>query len=528
MSVENVNRTAPIGQIEGAYFAFDVLAHPAKLVTLGALALDPAREFSPGELRNEVNRLQGESPGWQFTHLDSAPFGYCEGPLERAGLVVISRKYANGQNRTVRITDYGVTLGLSIVGALLPIAARSRTPPIQEILSTPYQSSAGGSMLRIAFYRALLQAGDAGLTTPTLAEYCKAPSTSIARIANELRQRGLITTIDPLNPANRRFSLSAPSERVYRSDTDRRTAVVLDLLVELQADGASELTGADIQAHIRDRLPDLDPKEAFSSLTRWVRRRRGGNPGFIQEIITASGNKPLQIALARKSRGVIRELLKVRHLVATDDKYRQRTAAAAIELLTERPDVIASVLARARSTSRRKAAAEKRWFRHIVDDIPTDGITIRDLFQQVSKRYDVTISYAAFQRSLARNRDIETFPRKAGNPTGHVQAKIYRFPANWQEQARCKTPTNRKLFSQDEETATPDQIESMKRVCRGCEVRRACLRTGLEAKGAGIWGGMTTEERDALSQKTQQRLLRTIIIEPNLKPQSLPRLPKQR
>lgn len=44
------------------------------------------------------------------------------------------------------------------------------------------------------------------------------------------------------------------------------------------------------------------------------------------------------------------------------------------------------------------------------------------------------------------------------------------------------------------------QEQQAKQVCRGCPVLTQCLRDGLAAQERyGIWGGLTTAERDRLS-----------------------------
>ena len=47
------------------------------------------------------------------------------------------------------------------------------------------------------------------------------------------------------------------------------------------------------------------------------------------------------------------------------------------------------------------------------------------------------------------------------------------------------------------------QIEDAKEVCRRCEVVEACLRWALETgQDAGVWGGMSEDDRRALKRRT--------------------------
>jgi len=48
------------------------------------------------------------------------------------------------------------------------------------------------------------------------------------------------------------------------------------------------------------------------------------------------------------------------------------------------------------------------------------------------------------------------------------------------------------------------QIEDAKQVCRRCEVVDACLRWALETgQDAGVWGGMSEDERRSMRKKTK-------------------------
>lgn len=66
---------------------------------------------------------------------------------------------------------------------------------------------------------------------------------------------------------------------------------------------------------------------------------------------------------------------------------------------------------------------------------------------------------------------------------------------DWRENAAC-------LFT-DPEIFYPADMFSLiaaRTICEGCQVRRACLRDGLEDHH-GIWGGFTPEERRELRKQ---------------------------
>jgi WhiB family redox-sensing transcriptional regulator len=50
------------------------------------------------------------------------------------------------------------------------------------------------------------------------------------------------------------------------------------------------------------------------------------------------------------------------------------------------------------------------------------------------------------------------------------------------------------------------QIEDAKEVCRRCEVVDACLRWALETgQDAGVWGGMSEDERRSIRKKARSK-----------------------
>lgn len=51
-----------------------------------------------------------------------------------------------------------------------------------------------------------------------------------------------------------------------------------------------------------------------------------------------------------------------------------------------------------------------------------------------------------------------------------------------------------------------DQAETAKRICACCEVREPCLEFAIATKqDAGVWGGLTEDERRSLRRARQRR-----------------------
>lgn len=70
-------------------------------------------------------------------------------------------------------------------------------------------------------------------------------------------------------------------------------------------------------------------------------------------------------------------------------------------------------------------------------------------------------------------------------------------PARWAGTPACATVPDPELFFPVDEDS--DAARAAKAVCSGCELRTRCLDYALSTgMAAGIWGGLTTREREAL------------------------------
>ena len=71
----------------------------------------------------------------------------------------------------------------------------------------------------------------------------------------------------------------------------------------------------------------------------------------------------------------------------------------------------------------------------------------------------------------------------------------------WQESAACKTLPLEMFFPPAEQEAA-----SAKEICSECSVREPCLEAALAAgERFGIWGGMSTEERQVVAARRRAR-----------------------
>jgi WhiB family transcriptional regulator, redox-sensing transcriptional regulator len=69
----------------------------------------------------------------------------------------------------------------------------------------------------------------------------------------------------------------------------------------------------------------------------------------------------------------------------------------------------------------------------------------------------------------------------------------------WVHRARCKDEDPELFFPVGTTGPAAAQIEAAKAVCMQCEVRAECLEWALATgQDAGVWGGLSEEERRAL------------------------------
>jgi WhiB family transcriptional regulator, redox-sensing transcriptional regulator len=85
---------------------------------------------------------------------------------------------------------------------------------------------------------------------------------------------------------------------------------------------------------------------------------------------------------------------------------------------------------------------------------------------------------------------------------------------NW-EKAACKgAPTN--LFYAVEENRKIHEwidIGILRSICGSCPIFKQCLAYALSNEHYGVWGGMTTHERNAFNGRAPEKQTREIILE---------------
>lgn len=73
---------------------------------------------------------------------------------------------------------------------------------------------------------------------------------------------------------------------------------------------------------------------------------------------------------------------------------------------------------------------------------------------------------------------------------------------DWRHRAACRDEDPELFFPIGNTGPALLQIEEAKAVCRRCEVIDSCLQWALETgQDAGVWGGMSEDERRALKRR---------------------------
>ena len=74
---------------------------------------------------------------------------------------------------------------------------------------------------------------------------------------------------------------------------------------------------------------------------------------------------------------------------------------------------------------------------------------------------------------------------------------------DWRHEAACREVDPELFFPIGNSGPALLQIEEAKQVCRRCSVMDACLRWAIDSgQDAGVWGGMSEDERRALKRRT--------------------------
>src|SRR5215831_16352197 len=82
-----------------------------------------------------------------------------------------------------------------------------------------------------------------------------------------------------------------------------------------------------------------------------------------------------------------------------------------------------------------------------------------------------------------------------------MTARPARDGPDWRSDAACRDADPELFFPDDDIRSARVQVKMAKLICRGCPVSATCLNWALASgQEAGIWGGLTEDERRRLSR----------------------------
>lgn len=74
---------------------------------------------------------------------------------------------------------------------------------------------------------------------------------------------------------------------------------------------------------------------------------------------------------------------------------------------------------------------------------------------------------------------------------------------DWRHRAACLNEDPELFFPVGSSGPAMAQVERARAVCRVCDVQDTCLKWALDNnQDAGVWGGMSEEERRSLKRRT--------------------------
>jgi WhiB family redox-sensing transcriptional regulator len=86
--------------------------------------------------------------------------------------------------------------------------------------------------------------------------------------------------------------------------------------------------------------------------------------------------------------------------------------------------------------------------------------------------------------------------------TPAAAARAARDRPDWRDQAACRDTHPGLFFPEDNTRSARAQVKTAKLICRGCPVSATCLNWALDrGQEAGIWGGLTEDERRRLHRR---------------------------
>src|ERR1700742_197140 len=114
-------------------------------------------------------------------------------------------------------------------------------------------------------------------------------------------------------------------------------------------------------------------------------------------------------------------------------------------------------------------------------------------------------------RSLVGDRCTAAPSARPSNRGPGVPPALGARSMDWRHRAVCRDEDPELFFPIGNTGPALMQIEEARAVCRRCEVVDTCLQWALDSgQDAGVWGGLSEDERRALKRRTARARARVV------------------
>lgn len=329
---------APTPESISASRTIDVLADPAKMVTALALSTFPAEQGATfTELATRFNDLQGEYQ--TRTLIREAAIQHCQATLLPAGLIEIS---ADAKAYTVRFTEKGKTLGMSIVGAQLGLQLETPHEGFYErTMSTRAEITRDNP--RVPLYKEILTNGPAAIMD--LARAADISSSRTTNFVQRLTDDGVLSAHHIYDLEQYRYLLAA-GDFPISSRPSEVSATILEA-ARILRDTKHVVTAQELLDQVSRLKPEYPQKEVWEALLSW-HHYKPHRMGLIRPAETEPSKSKTSIDISDAFKPDIAQMLKIRHLLIADTKGARKFQANAQQDardIAHSPELVAKALA---------------------------------------------------------------------------------------------------------------------------------------------------------------------------------------
>ena len=375
--------------IDGAII--DAVAnHPAKLITLGVMGLEPSHYFSRSDLGKTVDGYQGDRPVWETTNI---PFTYCVNTLGPLGLVVDgyvpNLKKSDQFVGAFRINADGERFGLPAVGAFLGWELDHPDSSIQRLFgrsNSRYANDSRAPSLRLDILQKLLTAPAEGMSRSQVSESISITPARLKSLVDWLIEETVVEEERKYDPSTRIFRLSAPvySKLAYNATVEIRpeTLAAYDAADLLTKKHVSTVTGQEFLDAMLEVDASLDPHRAWRLLSTSI---ASGRAHFIaSEDFADNAHQLTRLHLADSHTQDVQDLLDT-VTIARDEAEGDRLRLEGFRII-DNPEKVKQLLQKARDNSPQvRAQSVEAWqdeiSSHLTDE---DGLSIDELYDRIA------------------------------------------------------------------------------------------------------------------------------------------------